>query len=106
MIRRPPKSTRTDTTFPYTKLFLSHRCARDQPFFGDQPRMVIIAPCHLVGQRRLVEGDDPNRMSLRRQRANMIAHRMGVAVVCAMDILDGDFAAMLDRKSTRLNSSH
>src|SRR3546814_5714907 len=26
MIRRPPRSTRTDTLFPYTTLFRSHRC--------------------------------------------------------------------------------
>src|SRR3546814_11745971 len=32
MIRRPPRSTRTDTLFPYTTLFRSNRdavCARD-----------------------------------------------------------------------------
>src|SRR3546814_1781625 len=28
MIRRPPRSTRTDTLFPYTTLFRSLRCAR------------------------------------------------------------------------------
>src|SRR3546814_3253583 len=27
MIRRPPRSTRTDTLFPYTTLFRSERCA-------------------------------------------------------------------------------
>src|SRR3546814_9881447 len=27
MIRRPPRSTRTDTLFPYTTLFRSHRTA-------------------------------------------------------------------------------
>src|SRR3546814_17862360 len=27
MIRRPPRSTRTDTLFPYTTLFRSHRSA-------------------------------------------------------------------------------
>src|SRR3546814_15165178 len=27
MIRRPPRSTRTDTLFPYTTLFRSHRLA-------------------------------------------------------------------------------
>src|SRR3546814_9458878 len=27
MIRRPPRSTRTDTLFPYTTLFRSHRAA-------------------------------------------------------------------------------
>src|SRR3546814_7890706 len=26
MIRRPPRSTRTDTLFPYTTLFRSHTC--------------------------------------------------------------------------------
>src|SRR3546814_3689521 len=26
MIRRPPRSTRTDTLFPYTTLFRSYRC--------------------------------------------------------------------------------
>src|SRR3546814_4371053 len=29
MIRRPPRSTRTDTLFPYTTLFRSVRLARD-----------------------------------------------------------------------------
>src|SRR3546814_3914190 len=32
MIRRPPRSTRTDTLFPYTTLFRSHR-ARGRPLF-------------------------------------------------------------------------
>src|SRR3546814_18142408 len=30
MIRRPPRSTRTDTLFPYTTLFRSRRAERDQ----------------------------------------------------------------------------
>src|SRR3546814_11360002 len=36
MIRRPPRSTRTDTLFPYTTLFRSlHPVLRDQPGRGD-----------------------------------------------------------------------
>src|SRR3546814_9573313 len=31
MIRRPPRSTRTDTLFPYTTLFRSGRCASSRP---------------------------------------------------------------------------
>src|SRR3546814_2093363 len=31
MIRRPPRSTRTDTLFPYTTLF---RSVRDKPHYG------------------------------------------------------------------------
>src|SRR3546814_1635802 len=35
MIRRPPRSTRTDTLFPYTTLFRSHGIGRQsEPFFG------------------------------------------------------------------------
>src|SRR3546814_7697704 len=30
MIRRPPRSTRTDTLFPYTTLFRSHRLLQQQ----------------------------------------------------------------------------
>src|SRR3546814_1515071 len=39
MIRRPPRSTRTDTRFPYTALFLSRRRRRkDLPPDGDHGR--------------------------------------------------------------------
>src|SRR3546814_1284017 len=31
MIRRPPRSTRTDTLFPYTTLFRSYNCADARP---------------------------------------------------------------------------
>src|SRR3546814_1764671 len=31
MIRRPPRSTRTDTRFPYTTLFRSQLCAQRRP---------------------------------------------------------------------------
>src|SRR3546814_10767541 len=45
MIRRPPRSTRTDTLFPYTTLFRSHRLAGDLHIF--------MAPVELVGLARL-----------------------------------------------------
>src|SRR3546814_18205638 len=36
MIRRPPRSTRTDTLFPYTTLFRSDLLIQDNaPLFGD-----------------------------------------------------------------------
>src|SRR3546814_17612311 len=34
MIRRPPRSTRTDTLFPYTTLFRSSQKTRDRPMFA------------------------------------------------------------------------
>src|SRR3546814_1143491 len=52
MIRRPPRSTHTDTLFPYTTLFRSVRCAQDSvlPFPvrggcavpGDHPEDVAV----------------------------------------------------------------
>src|SRR3546814_10201591 len=33
MIRRPPRSTRTDTLFPYTTLFRSQACGRESLVF-------------------------------------------------------------------------
>src|SRR3546814_1764619 len=51
MIRRPPRSTRTDTLFPYTTLFRSH--AHHHEGFGDagrrgprHPRQVRRDPRH------------------------------------------------------------
>src|SRR3546814_5596572 len=45
MIRRPPRSTRTDTLFPYTTLFrsLAVRLALEQPP-GDHARERLLAP--------------------------------------------------------------
>src|SRR3546814_3245788 len=52
MIRRPPRSTRTDTLFPYTTLFLSR---------GD--RQVAVAA---LGHRIAVEGGGDGRGRARR----------------------------------------
>src|SRR3546814_14427611 len=41
MIRRPPRSTRTDTLFPYTTLFRSAGGGRNQPRAGDQRSSVV-----------------------------------------------------------------
>src|SRR3546814_7132055 len=40
MIRRPPRSTRTDTLFPYTTLFRSRRFERLEVLFGRVQRGV------------------------------------------------------------------
>src|SRR3546814_7399332 len=42
MIRRPPRSTRTDTLFPYTTLFRSHRVSR--PAFARFFRPFRVSP--------------------------------------------------------------
>src|SRR3546814_6336413 len=53
MIRRPPRSTRTDTLFPYTTLFRSPRsmrrcrarwCARSMPIVRGPQTAVVVGP--------------------------------------------------------------
>src|SRR3546814_3609428 len=41
MIRRPPRSTRTDTLFPYTTLFRSDYGYRGKSAFSDNNRAVL-----------------------------------------------------------------
>src|SRR3546814_14576030 len=60
MKRRPPRSTRTDTLFPYTTLFRSRRARgpRPHPQFEDRPR----------GDRRCREIDEQAHAIDRRDR--------------------------------------
>src|SRR3546814_16649416 len=70
MIRRPPRSTRTDTLFPYTTLFRSRgrydpaaqpaaavraRPARPAAFMGDAG-MACGSPCPEAGHARAAQG--------------------------------------------------
>src|SRR3712207_8986604 len=79
MIRRPPRST----LFPYTTLFRSDRASSVQLACG-------------------VRGD--SRPPLPRAVPRVIA-RIGLDLN-PLDVRDPDAALWLDRKSTRLNSSH
>src|SRR3546814_16026982 len=97
MIRRPPRSTRTDTPFPYTTLFRSRGRARE-----GQRRRPQVEVEHAVAETGLVVvvalglrgGDDfdlpPVEAEALVDRANLRLGRLRVR----------------DRKSTRLNSSH
>src|SRR3546814_12184737 len=99
MSRRPPRSTRTDTLFPYTTLFrsrvfagglveLADRCARLHRV-RDQP---VVDDVDLRDMRRLGE----RRVDLRLVADLPVETEVGVDLVVHQG----------DRKSTRLNSSH
>src|SRR3546814_11917785 len=67
MIRRPPRSTRTDTLFPYTTLF------RSLPAWVTPTRQPIAisradAPCQRVGLRQIAR-TRRNRLGRERKRA-------------------------------------
>src|SRR3546814_4521760 len=108
MIRRPPRSTRTDTLFPYTTLFRSPRRHADHDLgaakgvglaavnLGDEMLYHLLGDVD-VGDDAVAQG--PNRLD---RIGGLAHHRLGV-VADRLDPLD---AVQRDRKSTRLNSSH
>src|SRR3546814_2091223 len=51
MIRRPPRSTRTDTLFPYTTLFRSWRAAISRLHSREAPEPANAAAAQLRGRR-------------------------------------------------------
>src|SRR3546814_13936774 len=84
MIRRPPRSTRTDTLFPYTTLFRSETDA-----------------AHLLGAERIFEVGEAGACKFER----LVDMMMRGAARRHEQVPDAGFLR-LDRKSTRLNSSH
>src|SRR3546814_14861610 len=104
MIRRPPRSTRTDTLFPYPALFRSEMLgAMLRVVLADTPRGEAVA-------LKLEELEGRTRIR--------IAGGFGIAFERLVELLSGnpdeavgDFKLVAegmarDRKSTRLNSSH
>src|SRR3546814_5855451 len=62
MIRRPPRSTRTDTLFPYTTLFRSRRQILEEFFAEAESRRDIMLAAEEAARRRrilAVEGRGP-----------------------------------------------
>src|SRR3546814_15781740 len=95
IIRRPPRSNRTDTLFPYTALFRSARfIGQDLVDVDKQARAAVIA----VRGRR--DGEPAENADAPRDREHEPAARP--------DAVQGhpEFIIKADRKSTRLNSSH
>src|SRR3546814_12645601 len=108
MIRRPPRSTRTDTLFPYTTLFRSEGNATKG--FGD-----IDWEYGVRGRAGVRAGDSGmifasagyQWVNGRRAYSDHKDWIYGVGVeVGPKDIGLGGLTGNRDRKSTRLNSSH
>src|SRR3546814_10337414 len=103
MIRRPPRSTRTDTLFPYTTLFRSsHFAAGDSklalavPLAGvDRVRDAYFYPA----EHNVIDYAAPQKIGVADTR--LIVEMTRKADSPAPQSLNG-----VDRKSTRLNASH
>src|SRR3546814_12909462 len=93
MVRRPPISTRTDTLFPYTTLFRSLKA--DMPI-GFEMQQVANQP--EVVQRSISE--------FMRVLLEAVVIVLGVSFL-SLGLRSGVVVMLcIDRKSTRLNSSH
>src|SRR3546814_9612986 len=105
MLRRPPRSTRTDTLFPYTTLFRSDEVKRGT--IGSLARRLFRRePTHpsmfgvMISSLGIVQ-DRISRSRLAGEPPDVhITPRLGTIGLFEFDRADED------RKSTRLNSSH
>src|SRR3546814_15524888 len=97
MIRPPPGSTRTDTPFPYTTLF---RSTTGAPALRCRHRRFLSAPPTL-GRRGF--HTPPAPPPSQDDRHHVFGRRVGRNRICR---IQGRRPRLLDRKSTRLNSSH
>src|SRR3546814_6677877 len=113
MILRPPRSTRTDTLFPYTTLFRAAQfwCARRDrdPPHRDDPDGGVEYPAEFRRGQRAVSPRATSIMELRAPQCRREQHRGHRRADPEPDrraeIVD-EVAVNQDRKSKRLNSSH
>src|SRR3546814_10739838 len=112
MIRRPPRSTRTDTLFPYTTLFRSARLSLIcvNPLFHDLGHTTRIF-CHQtldsVPLSVIAFTRSWQQNALRPTEADAIIGQFAIQAAHASQLYIPQASQLLgDRKSTRLNSSH
>src|SRR3546814_20799226 len=105
MIRRPPRSTPTDTLFPYTTLFRSHADLK-LTWYHNTTHDVIERDTNLMFSnldKQVIAGFELQaRYDNGSFFSDLSAGHMATNKVCDESIA----ATMEDRKSTRLNSSH
>src|SRR3546814_11695691 len=136
MIPRPPRSTRTDTLFPYTTLFRStglRRVRVAKKFEPQAPAPLVkikVAPIGPVGRWRQYPStlNRPKEKSAEGGESHQLGHVIGLAHPIIPSRMLWPFtsvsarrraasapsrtagmeaaACCIDRKSTRLNSSH
>src|SRR3546814_4420754 len=123
MFLRPPRSTRTDTRFPYTTLFRSRAAGRDQRAFALDQAGELLQPEPPRDETRdragvvdrvidlavaRVRRDDERRDARARPPAIALGRRDMIPPAAILVEGDDDehLLPLRDRKSTRLNSSH
>src|SRR3546814_19729328 len=99
MILRPPKATRTEHPFPYTTLSRSR--AIIPHFKQDDYPVGIAAGVNEIGKLLALPPDEARARALEAEQQAEKRHSSGNGFMLFFRL-----AILLDRKSTRLNSSH
>src|SRR3546814_6057662 len=102
MIRRPPRSTRTDTLFPYTTLFRSFEIGQQLLQLASHGRQAAVMP-YLRLERRV---RDPRLAGVDLPRMEIEDGGMPLGIHPRNRPAREAIGQQPDRKSTRLNSSH
>src|SRR3546814_10019503 len=112
MIRRPPRSTRTDTLFPYTTRFRSAL----EPGVHALANEPVDRPCPRAERLRaalgavVAAGGDPedllDTLTATSDPALFLRGDVYGTRASTLIAINGGGAVHIDRKSTRLNSSH
>src|SRR3546814_19229388 len=102
MIRRPPRSTRPDTLFPYTTLF------RSDPMILQEARATLTLALPIVGTHLAQVAVHTTDVLM---LARLSDHALGAGALASslfsfFWMLGIGLGIAVDRKSTRLNSSH
>src|SRR3546814_7773749 len=108
MIRRPPRSTRTDTLFPYTTLFRSQASAAPANISAARPANsltfelgeIVLSGTAVTDIGQAPELDDRARRAVE-MKARPKTDPVETGISPSAEVLNQP-----DRKSTRLNSSH
>src|SRR3546814_14207522 len=106
MIRRPPRSTRTDTLFPYTTFF---RCGAVAGMEGGRTAGRAELLRHRAPDPRGQPAGVPfllRAVPVQRPRAGGVGAACAGGDGAAAEVVTARVKPVPDRKSTRLNSSH
>src|SRR3546814_9667996 len=112
MIRRPPRSTRTDTLFPYTTLFRAASCPLPTPSkcAAGARRIeiegIISMKLSIVDLATIAPGTTATEAFNDAVETARQADTLGVSSHLVGRASHGVVGGVRDRKSTRLNSSH
>src|SRR3546814_8649233 len=97
MIRRPPRSTRTDTLFPYTTLFRSNVVDKsdNMKWYEGLPLLRFLEEVHIASDRNLIDSRFPVQYVIRPMSSSGLDYRGYAGTVSGGVFKPGDEVVVL-----------